>query len=153
MNDRTFELEDLLETKEGLLKLKGLVKSEDPDALYVLALAHYDGDYVEKDRSRCAELLEHASELGHVPSTHDLGCFYYYGYGFPKEFRNPLKTEELLLQSAKAGYIASMIFLGEMYRDGNGVSKNITKAKELFSQGANLGSKEAKTLLERTNGT
>ena len=152
MNDRQLELEELLATTTGTLELMNLVESGDLDSLYVLALAYYDGDYVEQDRVKCVELLEQAVAKGHEKSIHDLGCFYYYGYGFPTEFRSPKKAEKLLLVSAQKGYSPSMIFLGRMYMHGDGVKKNLVVAKELLLKAEKAGLEEASDLLNEING-
>ena len=60
------------------------------------------------------------------------------------------KVTELLTRSAKAGYLPSIVVMGERYYAGKGVKKNIGEAKRLFEIAAAAGSKDAKEKLKNT---
>jgi TPR repeat protein len=135
------ELEDLLtdDPVAAHTKLEALVAEGDSDAMYVLAMALYDGDGVKEDRPKCLELLGRAAAAGHLKATHDLGCFHYCGYGFPPEVQSLPRAAALLQKSASGGYPASMTFLGSMYEHGEGVPLSLSQARDLYRQAADLG--------------
>ena len=133
--------------------MTALASHGDLDAMYVLGMAHYDGDDgVEFDRDQCVNLLERAAGQGHVKAAHDLGCFRYFGYGFPAEFRDLAKAAELLATSAAAGYSPSMTFLGSMYENGEGVEKCMRRARTLYQAAADAGDELGLKQLARTGG-
>src|SRR5688572_25342042 len=140
MSPATDELEDLLsdDPVAAHTKLEALVAKGDSDAMYVLAMALYDGDGVQEDRPRCLELLGRAAATGHLKATHDLGCFHYYGYGFAPDVQSLSRAAALLEQSASAGYPPSMTFLGSMYENGEGVPLSLSQARKLYRQAAEL---------------
>lgn len=135
------QLEDMLidSPAKAIELLTRLVGEGNADAMFVLGMAYYDGDGVERDALRCADLLAHAAALGHVGAIHDLGCFYYYGYGFPEGFRDWEKSAALLAQGVERCYTPSMTFLGSMYEHGEGVPKSYETARALFKRAAKLG--------------
>jgi localization factor PodJL len=98
MSSAIDDLEDFLsdDPVAAHAKLDTLVAEGNSDAMYVLAIALYDGDGVQEDRPRCLNLLERAAAAGHVKATHDLGCFHYYGYGFAPEVQSLSRAATLL---------------------------------------------------------
>lgn len=145
------ELEDMLlaSPERAIVLLEELARQGNADALYVLGMAYYDGDGVKPDALKCADLLAQAMALGHVKASHDLGCFHYYGYGFPEGFRNLEKSAELLARTVQQGYIPSMTFLGNMYERGEGVPQSLGKAKALYERAAQLGDEMGELGLKR----
>ena len=74
MNSDIDALEDLLRESPEAAKarLESLVEEKNPDAMCVLAMAHYDGDFGDRDTAKAAELLELAVSVGstiNAPST------------------------------------------------------------------------------------
>lgn len=156
MIDRTDELEDFLvaDPALGLKSLIALASQGDLDAIYVLGMAHYDGDDgVELDRVRCIEMLEQAAQRGHIKAAHDLGCFRFYGYGFPEDFQDFRAAAELLEKSADAGYPPSLTFLGSMYENGEGVTRNAEMARQLYQAAADMGAELGVQYLARLGAT
>ena len=151
MSSSTEALEDLLADDPAAAheRLEALVAEGDLAAMYVLAIALYDGEGAEQNRPRCLELLERAAAAGHTQATHDLGCFYYYGYGFPASMRDHQRAATLLQRSATAGHPPSMTFLGSMYENGEGVPIDVEKARALYRQAAELGSELGQENLTR----
>jgi TPR repeat protein len=153
MEDRQFELEDMLaDSESGVAAVTELASGGDADAMYVLAMAHYDGDYVPQDSARCIELLERAVAAGHIKSTHDLGCFRYYGYRLPPNFADFKEAARLLELSVAAGYPPSMTFLASMYENGEGVPVDVERAKVLYLSAANLGDEIGRQGFDRLHG-
>ncbi len=145
------ELEDLLfeSPEQAIAVLNELARQGSADAMFVLGMAYYDGDGVKRDTLKCADLLARAAALGHIKANHDLGCFYYYGYGFPEGFRNWQKSAELLARTAQQGYTPSMTFLGSMYENGEGVSQSAEMARALYQRAAELGDELGERGLKR----
>lgn len=145
------ELEDLLfeSPEQAIAVLEELVRHGNADAMFVMGTAYYDGDGVKRDRVRCVELLTRAAALGHIKANHDLGCFYYYGYGFPEGFRNWQKSAELLAKTAQQDYTPSMTFLGSMYENGEGVIQSAEMARALYERAAELGDELGERGLKR----
>lgn len=153
MSNRIDQLEDLL-WDGGAQRLAELAGRGDIDAIYLLGMAHYDGDNgVEIDRTRCAELLQQAADSGHIVASHHLGCFRFYGYGFPTEFRDLRKAAELLTASATRGYPPSMTFLGSMYENGEGVERDVAKARVLYRAAADAGDELGQQCIARLEPT
>lgn len=145
---RIDELEDILFGNDGSRALAKLADSGDVDAMYVLGMAHYDGDCVKVDRDRALALLSAAANLGQIKAIHDLGCFYYYGYGFSDGFKDHIKARELLVRSAIAGYEPSMTFLASMLISGEGGPKDVEEARGLLAKAVSNGSELAADMLK-----
>ncbi len=150
-NDKIYEYEDLIEDDhvQAETKLLALADKGDSDAMYVLGIAYYDADIPKRTPMQGMQYLEQASNLGHARATHDLGCFHYYGYRLPEDFRNLQRAAELLKVSASQGFAPSMIFLGGMYKDGEGVEKNHEEARRLFHEALFLGDPNAEELIQK----
>lgn len=91
----------------GSISIEELIKlsnSGDFDAKYVLAICYFDADMVERNTDKTYILLKQAADAGHIRASHDLGCFKYYGYGFPKNFQNINQAIQYLEISASKGY-------------------------------------------------
>ena len=149
-DDKIFAYELLIQRDDvqAESKLIKLAEEGDADAMYVLGIAYYDVDIPGKTPMQGMQYLEQASKLGHVKATHDLGCFHYYGYRLPEDFRDFERAAELLEYSASQGFTPSMTFLGSMYKGGEGVERNIEKARRLYQEALSLGDPNAKDLLE-----
>jgi TPR repeat protein len=52
-----------------------------------------------------------------------------------------------LRRSARNGFAKAQAYLGLLYAEGNGVSKDMTKAREWSERAANQGHKEAQSML------
>jgi TPR repeat protein len=57
-----------------------------------------------------------------------------------------------LLRAADKGNADAMYNLGRMYESGQGVAKDLKRAKERYSKAAGLGNAEAKSRLALLNG-
>lgn len=139
MSKRIDELEELLWAGK-VEQLVDMVFQGDLDAMYVLGMAYYDGDEgVHCDTEQCIDLLQRAADGGHVEASHDLGCFRFYGYGFPAEFQDLRQAAVLLEFSSKAGHTPSMTFLGSMFENGEGVERSVERATQLYKAAAEAG--------------
>ena len=124
-------------------ELSKLAAAGDADAMYVLGIAYYDADIPGKDVLEAVSYLEQAMELGHIEATHHLGCLRYYGYGLPEGFVDHETAASFLNKSAKQGFTPSITFLASMYENGEGVAKDVGRAKQLLEMAADEGDEVA----------
>lgn len=151
MTSQFESLQDLLWDDPEAAKphLESLVSQDDTDAMCVLAVGYFDGDFGDRDTRKAAELLEAAVELGSSRAAHDLGCFRYYGYGFEPEYRNIDLAVKLFEKGISGGHAPSMAFLAALLEEGVEVQADLDKAIELYRSAALLGSVEAEEALAR----
>ncbi len=95
------------------------------DAQYHLAVMYAEGEGVEKDLPKAAELLQQAVAQEHTDAQLMLGLFNVYGDGVPT---NPAKGAKLIAQAAEAENDVAMYYLGNLYAAGLGVKKDIPTA-------------------------
>ncbi|KAL7524691.1 hypothetical protein ACHAXR_002169 [Thalassiosira sp. AJA248-18] len=80
------------------------------------------------------ERIKKRVEVGDANAMHTLGCRHFHGdRGVPQDSNKAL---ELWHQAAKLGWPESHYSLGLVYFDGEGVEKDIKKAKYHWEQGA-----------------
>ncbi|MEO1035557.1 MAG: tetratricopeptide repeat protein [Pseudomonadota bacterium] len=148
----TFDsLQDLLwdDPESAKPHLESLVSENNADAMCVLAMGYYDGDFGDRDTAKAAELLESAVALGSPKAAHDLGCFKYYGYGFESGFRDVARAVELIESGVSSGHVPSMVFLAALLESGDEVNADLDRAIELYRLAASQGDAEAKDALSR----
>ena len=100
------------------------VAAGDKDAQYHLAVMYAEGQGVEKDLKRAAELLQLSADQGQDDARLMLGLFNVYGDGVPA---NPEKGAQLITQAAENGNDVAMYYLGHLYAAGLGVPKDPAK--------------------------
>ena len=86
-----------------------------------------------------SKLLFRKAELGEEGALHDLGVKYYYGdsnMGINIDYK---KSFEYFDKAAAKGNISAMNYLGLHYRDGDGVTKNISSAVDYFTRAGERG--------------
>lgn len=110
------------------------------DDLLKQGIAYEDGDGVEQDFTRAAELYKQAADLGNAEAMGRLGYLYYVGKGISQDYN---KAKEYFEGAAIAGELEAMAYLGLAYWGGKGVEQNYGKAKEWFEKAAESGHKES----------
>jgi len=98
-----------------------------------LAWFYSNGKYVAKDKAIALKYYEKSCKLGNKESCEKLVI---YGYEIYKKNDYP-KAAFLFDLACKNGAIYGCRNLGVLYLNGEGVEKNLTKAKELFLYGCN----------------
>lgn len=151
LNAQFDSLQDLLwdDPESAKPRLESLVSEDNADAMCVLAMGYFDGDFGDRDTAKAAELLEGAVALGSPKAAHDLGCFKYYGYGFEPDFRDVARAVELFESGVSGGHVPSMIFLAVLLESGDEVEADLERAIELYRLAASQGDAEAKEALSR----
>lgn len=113
----------------------------DPIALRRMGERYRDGNGVEKDFAKAAEYFKKVDEANEAEA---------------KRINEENKLKELIakqqnfiriLDCADRGSLECMISAGKCYRDGNGVEKDLNKARKYFQKASDLGSTEAAQLL------
>ncbi|MBR6165865.1 MAG: SEL1-like repeat protein [Clostridia bacterium] len=114
------------------------------DELYAQGVAYYNGNGVEQDSAKAADLFTQAADMGNADAQNQLGYLYLNGIGVS---RDPAKAEELFFLSAEQGNVNAQFNLGLMYREGNGVEVNPAKSAEMFRLAAEQGDAESQNYL------
>jgi TPR repeat protein len=117
----------------------------DPAALHRMGERYRDGDGVKKDLAKAAEYFKKADVAAEAMAKRI-------------NEENKLKEQAAkqqnfirILVSADRGSLDSMIHVGKCYRDGDGVEKDLNKAREYFRKAAGLPGGDFKTKLEAAN--
>ena len=100
------------------------------------------GEGTRKDEYESFRWLKKSVDEGNTDGVaiRILATCYRYGTGTPKD---PVKAIPLFYQAADAGDIDSIITMGELFRNGEGVDKNFKEALRYFQRAANEGYAEA----------
>jgi TPR repeat protein len=119
------------------LALKTLQKQADKgdsEALLRMGVRLRNGEDVETNLAKADECFKKADEAKQAIN---------------KLNEQAVKQQKFIrnLTLADRGDVECMIFVGKCYRDGNGVEKDLTKAREYFRKASDKGSAEATKLL------
>lgn len=143
---------------------------------------YYEGNGVEQNYKEAVKWFKLAAEQKNDNSYGYLGNCYQHGYGVEQNYDEAIKWYKLVANednpiemnnlglcyydiqnyteavkwftlAANAGIVASEYNLGYCYYYGNGVKKDLKKAKELLESAAKKGYKSAMEMLESTSFT
>lgn len=103
---------------------------------FALGLMHENGQGVNRDYGRAAELYRRSCDAGSAMGCNRLGVMHFYGGGAEK---NPDKAASLFLASCRAGLADACNNLGFVVDVGRGVKRDSTKAAQLFVAACNGG--------------
>lgn len=93
--------------------------------------------------------LKKAALLGNPQAMSELGVRHYHGRGVKKDHA---KAARLYRGAVAGGYAWAMILLGLCYRDGEGVARNLHRARYWFTKAASAdGKEERETVTEARN--
>lgn len=112
------------------------VAEGDRDAQYHLAVMYAEGQGVDKDLGRAAELLELSAAQGQNDARLMLGLFNVYGDGVPAD---PAEGARLITLAAEDGNDVAMYYLGHLYAAGLGVPRDAAKGLYWLSQAREHG--------------
>lgn len=113
---------------------------DDPAALRRMGERYRDGDGVVTNLATAAEYFKKADEAREVMVRKIIA------ENDAKEQAAKVQKFNVNLILADKGQLVSMIFVGMCYRDGEGVEKNLDKAREYFRKASDMGSTEASQL-------
>jgi len=118
---------------------KSPVETEKPDSRsYLIQAVNYlTGNGATKNEEKGLELLIKSAKLGHPEAQHRLG--YYYNVGTPFLEKDPEQAYHWFSQSAKQGFLDSMLNLGLALINGQGVEQNMAEGFKWWKKAANRG--------------
>jgi TPR repeat protein len=120
----------------------------DPAALRRMGERYRDGEGVEKNLAKSVEYFQkadeaNAAEVNRIDEEYKLKE----QAARQEKFNKNLDLANKGYISRDKGSINSIIYVGRCYRDGNGVGKDMSEAREYFQKACDLGSNEAVKLL------
>lgn len=130
---------------EALKWAEKSAEQDNPDGIWVKALAFEHGRGTPVDVDRAIRLYEKAANLGHALSQHSLACYYMRGDHVQ---RNPSKAFGLMLKSAEKGYGLGMKTVGRCYQTGEGTAVNLEKAILWYRRALSVLKKDQMVMLE-----
>ena len=135
-NDKLLRMQDQQKQFKKLL-----VKAEAGNlkAQYEVGIMYLKGKGVETDGRKARSWIGKAADRGVNKAVTRLGILYYKGEGGAKDYRQALK----LFRGVSSDSVLAQYYLGEMYADGKGVSRNYTTAIEWYEKAADGGFQRA----------
>lgn len=131
---------------EEAIKYFEMCKDENPYALYGEALVYLNGQDVVKDKDKAYELCDTADKkvdlavLEEGKLSYAAEAMYYYGWsheiGDDKDYG---ETKKWMEKSIELGNVNAYTTLANLYKNGNGVSKNVSTALDYFLKAADKG--------------
>lgn len=117
-------------------RLELLVQAGNAQAMYRLAMLHWDGRGMPENRAQALPLL-HAAAAGGVRSAiYNLAVAYDNGYGVAQSHYRSFQYYE---QAAGLGDVEAMHAVGSFYYWGEGTAQDYTKARYWYRKSAKLG--------------
>ena len=105
--------------------------SNEPESMWVLALAYEHGRGVSIDIGKAIKYYERGAELKHPGCLHSLGCYYSRGEIVKKDKK---RAFSLFLESANLGYGLAMRDVGKCYQFAEGTTGNMKTAVEWYEK-------------------
>jgi TPR repeat protein len=138
---------DPAKLKLAIKALQQAVKQGNPEAQYRLGMMYANGEGMELDHVRAAELLLAAAKQGHTGAQTTLGWLYANGYGVPQDDERALTWYR---RAAELGDVKAQYTLATVYRFGQlGVDKDGGQASHWYLQAADQGLAAAQFALGR----
>lgn len=123
------------DTQKGIDYLKKAINLGSSDAMYELGITHYNGLNVKVDEKEGLYYLNKAISYNNKNAL--------YALGLVNLKSNPKKAFDYLNKASELGKIEAMYDLGVMYAEGNGILKDMIKAKYWISKAYNSGYEKA----------
>lgn len=117
----------------------------EPIALYNLGVAYYQGDVIEKDEGKAAEIFKATAAAGLDQAQYSLGIFYTSGTAVEEDQE---KAFELFVKAAEQGHDKAQFEVAQRYYYGYGTNvSDHAKAFELFKKSAEQGNTKSQLML------
>lgn len=123
------------EQQEKFNKLKIKASSGDADAQYDIATMYLQGQGTERDTAEARQWLSRLAGRKHEKAITRLGILSYKGEGGPVDYAAAFA----LFEQVKNDSVLAQYYLGEMYANGRGVTKNYHTAISLYEKAAQGG--------------
>ncbi len=128
-----------LDVVSGLQKLEEAFNAGYLNAGNHLSDLYFEGKYVEKDIERAHQWLWKVVQCGDERTMAILGHYLITGSHGKTDLESGLK---LMHKAMEEKFLPAYLWLGTLYKKGNGVEQNIKKALDLFQEGHRAGSKD-----------
>ena len=125
--------------EEGARILTELADRDNVYALYYLGLCYRWGKGVDQDINKSIELVKQSADLGYAGAQVDIANGYLNPdpeLGIEQDFSNAMIY---LKMAANQGYPIAMYLIGEMYKNGFGVDKDLNEAEKWFKKASDQG--------------
>ncbi len=123
----------------GLKKLEEAFNEGYLNAGNHLSDIYFEGKYVEKDIEQAHRWLWNVANCGDERSMAILGHYLITGSHGKKDTDTGLK---LMHKAIEKQFLPAYLWLGTLYKKGNGVEQNLKKALDLFKEGVLAGEKD-----------
>ena len=123
----------------GLKKLEEAFNEGYLNAGNHLSDIYFEGKYVEKDIEQAHRWLWNVANCGDERSMAILGHYLITGSHGKKDTDTGLK---LMHKAIEKRFLPAYLWLGTLYKKGNGVEQNLKKALDLFKEGVLAGEKD-----------
>jgi len=120
-----------------LLKSPTDTQTPDSRSYLIQSINLLTGNGVAKNEEKGLELLTKSAKLGHPEAQHRLG--YYYNVGTPFLEKDVEQAYHWFSQSAKQGFLDSMLNVGLALINGHGVEQNMPEGFKWWKKAANRG--------------
>jgi TPR repeat protein len=121
-------------------KLWASIEDEDVAAMRNLGILYRKGLGVKKDPGRAEEMFERAADAGLATAQADLADMLLKGEGGKPD---PMRALPLLKAAATANHPIAEYELAQLYEAGGLVPRDVDRARELYTEAARHGMKEA----------
>lgn len=120
---------------EAIKYYEAAIEKNDPFSKFTLGTWLYNGlGGLKVDKNRSFQLQLEAAEQGHPSAMFNTGSAYMEGIAIKQNF---LIASEWFEKASNYGIIEANINLGNLYRLGQGVPKDLIKARDIFAKYAN----------------
>lgn len=131
-------------SQKAISALKDMAEAGNAGAMDAIRhLANTIG-FFRNDAKTEFELTSYCAELGHLPSLYRTAELLLYGKGTPAD---PQKAREYLELAAENKHTDAYVTLGNIYRDGIGVEKNLNTAENYYWKAAEEDNFDGKSKL------
>lgn len=133
--------------KVAIKALNQAVKQGNAEAQFRLGMLYANGEGVELDHARAAELIQAAAKQKHAQAQTTLGWLYANGYGVEQD---DARARTWYQRAAELGDLKAQYTLGTIFRFGQlGADKDGAQAVHWYLQAANRGLAAAQFALGR----
>jgi len=119
--------------KKAFLCYEAAAEAGDPSAKFTLGTWYFSGKgEISRDTLKAFQLQLEAANEGHPAAMFNMGAMYMSG-SVESVAKDLNQAREWFEKAAAANIVEAAINLGNMYREGYGVEKDLTKAFEIFN--------------------
>jgi len=128
--------------KKNIDTIRTKAKNGDTAKQYLMGIIYKNGFCVKKDLIKAFQYFSMSNLNAYPLAKFDLAEMYYYGEGTKINYKKSYELyNKILIDSHRDAIIKAK--LGYMYLKGKGVDKNLSMAKKLYEESAELGNLDA----------